>query len=105
MFIIIYNMYNQAKSCVKIGSRKSYIFSCNAGVRQGENLSPILFSIFLNNLTEFISHAYNDFYRISNMTHLLRSDDDVEVYTKLYVLLYVEDTVILLKMNTNYRLH
>ena len=32
----------------------------NVGVRQGENLSPILFSMFLNDLTEFISHAYNE---------------------------------------------
>ena len=52
MFKIIHNMYEQAKSCVKAGNCKSQFFSCNVGVRQGENLSPILFSIFLNDLTE-----------------------------------------------------
>ena len=81
-------------SCVKIGSCKSQFFSCNIGLRQGENLSTILFSIFLNNLTEFISHAYNGLNRISNTAHLLLSDDDVEMYSKLYVLLYADDTVI-----------
>ena len=94
MFKIIHNMYEQAKSCVKAGNCKSQFFSCNVGVRQGENLSPILFSIFLNDLTEFISHAYEGLNRISNMAHLLLSDDDVEVYFKLYILLYADDTVI-----------
>ena len=60
------------------------IFPCNVGVRHGENRSPILFFIFLNDLTEFISHAYEGLNRISNMAHLLHSDDDVEVYFKLH---------------------
>ena len=68
------------------------IFPCNVGVRHGENRSPILFFIFLNDVTEFISHAYEGLNRISNMAHLLHSDDDVEVYFKLHVLLYADDT-------------
>ena len=87
-------MYEQAKSCVKAGNCKSQFFSCNVGVRQGINLSPILFSIILNDLTEFISHAYEGLNHISIMAHLLLSDDDVEVYFKLYILLYAGDTVI-----------
>ena len=47
-------MYNQAKSCVITGSDKSKIFDCNIGVRQGENLSPIFFALFLNDFEEFI---------------------------------------------------
>ena len=31
---------------------------------------------------------------MSNMAHLLLSDDDIEVYFKLYKLLYADDTVI-----------
>ena len=54
MFKVIYNMYEQAKSCVRVGKCKSQYFPCNVGDRQGEHLSPILFSIFLNELTEFI---------------------------------------------------
>ena len=33
-------------------------FLCDVDVRQGENLSPLLFSIFPNDMSEFISHAY-----------------------------------------------
>ena len=44
---VIYNMYENAKSCVKQQSLLSGLFSCDMGVRQGENLSPLLFAIFL----------------------------------------------------------
>ena len=45
---VIQNMYAQAKSCVKNNASISDYFSCNVGVRQGENLSPMLFAIFFN---------------------------------------------------------
>ena len=48
VFKVIFNMYKNAKSYVKNETLMSGIFSCNVGVRQGENLSPLLFSIFLN---------------------------------------------------------
>ena len=41
---VIFNMYTNAKSCVKDETKLSGIFACNMGVRQGENLSPLLFS-------------------------------------------------------------
>ena len=94
MFKIIHNMYANAKSCVKLGHLKSATFSSNVGVRQGENLSPILFSIFLNDLTEFISHAYDGLTNVNDMAKNLLSDDDIEVYLRLYILLYADDTVI-----------
>ena len=43
LFRVIYNMYDTAKSCIKVGNNVSAVFHCNIGVRQGENLSPILF--------------------------------------------------------------
>ena len=94
MFKIIHNMYANAKSCVKLGHLKSATFSSNVGVRQGENLSPILFSIFLNDLTEFISHAYDGLTNVNDMAKNILSDDDIEVYLRLYILLYADDTVI-----------
>ena len=94
MFKIIHNMYANAKSCVKLGHLKSATFSSNVGVRQGENLSPILFSIFLNDLTEFISHAYDGLTNVNDMAKNLLSDDDIEVYLRLYILLYADNTVI-----------
>ena len=83
-----------AKSCVRMGHAKSESFVSNVGVRQRENLSPILFSIFLNDLSEFISHAYNRLSEVSEMSKLLLSNDEIEVLSKLYILLYADDTVI-----------
>jgi hypothetical protein len=94
MLIVIQNMYKNAKSCVRDGSNCSDFFPSNISVRQGENLSPLLFSVFLNDLTEFMSHAYNGLNDVCNISHLLFDNDDIEVYFKLYLLLYADDTVI-----------
>ena len=37
---IIYNIYGNAKSCVKLDNNLSDLFPCNIGVRQGKNLDP-----------------------------------------------------------------
>ena len=60
-----------------------------------KNLSPVLFSLILNDLTEFISHVYDGLNAVSNMSKILLSNDEIEVYFKLYILLYADDTVIL----------
>lgn len=39
-FKVIYNLYNDIKSCVEYNGEKSQFFPCLTGVRQGENLSP-----------------------------------------------------------------
>ena len=93
MFRIFHNLYASAKSCVKQGHMKSTLFSSNVGVRQGENLSPILFSLFLNDLSDFISHGYDGLNNVTDMAKL--SNEGTEVYFKLYILLYADDTVIM----------
>ena len=55
-------------------------------------LRCFFFSPFLNDLTEFISHAYDGLNDISDMSHIFLSNDDIEVYFKLYILLYADDT-------------
>ena len=88
-------MYNNAKSCVWQNSYLSEYFYSNVGVRQGENLSPILFAIFLNDLVEFISKGFDGLSDITEAVHLLCDNEDIEVYFKLYLLLYADETVIL----------
>ena len=44
---VIFNMYDKAKSCVSCGNQQSEYFQSNVGVKQGENLSPLLFALFL----------------------------------------------------------
>jgi len=58
-------------------------------------LQPVLFSIFLNDLVEFISHAYDGLTNICNATHIFLDTEELSVYLKLYLLLYADDTVIL----------
>ena len=75
MIKIIHNLYGNAKSCVRIGNSKSTSFSSNIGVRQGKNLSPVLFSLFLNDLTEFIYHSYDGLNAVSDMSKILLNND------------------------------
>jgi hypothetical protein len=70
-------------------------FYSNVGVRQVENLSPVLFSLFLNDLVEFISHAYDGLTNVYNATHIFLDTEGISVYLKLYLLLYADDTIIL----------
>ncbi|MCW4346970.1 MAG: reverse transcriptase domain-containing protein [Candidatus Thiodiazotropha endolucinida] len=53
-FNLIFNMYKDIKSKVVTNEGSSSFFECNVGVRQGENLSPFLFSIYLNDLENFL---------------------------------------------------
>ena len=52
-----------------------------------------MFAIFLNDLVEFMSHAYNGL--VDRSTAALLNTDEVAVYFRLYLLLYADDTVIL----------
>ena len=92
---VIHNLYDGAKSCVKLNGNVSGYFNCNVGVRQGENLSPLLFAIFLNDFEFSISRKYNGLSDLASDTSVLLSDEDVEVFIKLYTLLYADDTIVL----------
>ena len=50
---VVKSVYRNVKSCVSVNGKSSGFFLCNIGVRQGENLSPLLFLIFLNDLEDF----------------------------------------------------
>ena len=92
---IIYNMYSIAKSCVKVDSTLSNFFTSHTVVRQGENLSPVLFSLFLNDLTQFMSTKFEGVSTLSEATFDCLSNSDVEVYLRLCLVLYADDTVVL----------
>ena len=47
LFNVIYDMYKKVKSCVSYRGQCSDFFPCEMGVRQGDNLSPLFFNIFL----------------------------------------------------------
>ena len=86
---IIRNIYQGIKSCVSLNGQNSNFFYSNAGLRQGENLSPLLFSLFLNDLENFmIAHGCDG-------VDIDCVDEELVVYTQLLLLLYTDDTAIL----------
>ena len=68
MFKMIHNLYANAKSSVRLGNSKSTSFSSNIGVRQGRKPFSCPFSIFFNDLSEFITHAFNGLNDIAEMS-------------------------------------
>ena len=86
------NMYKSIKSCVSVNNICSNYFPSNIGVRQGENKSPFLFSVFLNDTETYFSssNAFN-----GNDCSSKQSENNIFLFLKLFVLLYADDTVIL----------
>ena len=95
LLLLIHNLYKHAKSCIKMDGKISEYFNCNVGVRQGENLSPLLFAIFLNDFEFSISRKYGGLSHLANEIKTNLSDEDVEYFLKIYALLYADDTVVL----------
>lgn len=85
---IIHNMYDNIKSCVRFNGKYSTYFACKNGVRQGENLSPLLFSLYLNDLEAFILSTGTEPITLESQVN------DVFTYLKLLILLYADDTII-----------
>ena len=82
-------MYKSIKSCVLVNGEQSSFFDSNSEVRQGENLSPILFALFLNDLENCMNSS--GLHGVSLTDH---NNNDSIVYSKLSLLLYADDTVI-----------
>ena len=60
-------MYQNIKTCIRKGEECSVFVNSEVGVKQGENMSPFLFSLFLNDLeTFFLENNISDLEQISN---------------------------------------
>ena len=68
-------MNSNIKSCIRnpVKDLNSYsdLFNCSVGVCQGEHLSPVLFSLFLNDLEEFLVSNNNNGIDLSNSSNEL----------------------------------
>ena len=54
MLRIIKDMYNKVKSCVRGCNSYSDFFGCGVGLKQGRVMSPLLFSLFIEDLELFL---------------------------------------------------
>ena len=86
---VIQNMYDNIKSKISTYEGSTAYFPCFSGVRQGENLSPYLFNLYLNDLERYLD--FNGAQGIPCET----LDDQLHVYLKIFILLYADDTVVL----------
>ena len=84
---VIYNIYQNAKSTIELNGEYSDYFQSFRGIRQGENLSPILFSMFVNDLEDYLYENKCD------SLNFCRNDNTH--WFKLFMLFYADDTVLL----------
>ena len=92
---LIFNLYQNTKACVKQNNKLSQSFNCNIGVRQGDNLSPLLFAIFINDFEKFLSEKCKGLDSLNNLFTNVATNDEILTMLKLYVLLYADDTIIM----------
>ena len=85
---MLHNIYQNAKSFISINNQECGFLLNGCGLRQGDNISQILFSMYLNDL-----ETYFEVERINGVTIDFNADD-IAVYFKMYVILYADDTII-----------
>ena len=96
IFRAITNLYKATKSCISHKGKTSSFFYSNVGVRQGENLSPLLFAIFLNDMEDFFRQRNGG----TSLKLIEKLDKDsrngeFDTFLKLFVLMYADDTILL----------
>ena len=68
------------------GNKSDYVMSYT-GVRQGDNLSALLFSLYINDLKNVLVHK--------NVNPVTATDEIAGTYLKILLLLYADDTIII----------
>ena len=86
---VLRNIYKDIKSCISLEGEESLFFFSNRGVRQGDNISPLLFSLFLNDLED---HLVSD---SAEGIPIECENETAYFFLKVFILLYADDTVIL----------
>jgi hypothetical protein len=91
MYNVILTLYNNIKSRIVYNDSVSNVFPCLNGVRQGENLSPFLFALYLNDLDTFLTSKNAQ--GVKSISEDF--ENDLQIYVKLFTILYADDTVLL----------
>ena len=87
---VVLNIYKSIKSCVMNNGVQSELFYSHVGLRQGDNVSLLLFALFLNDMeTFFPSRKWNTLKFIVKLYN--DSNDGINGMLNLYA----DDTVIM----------
>ena len=64
-------MHNQVKACVRGCNSYSDFFECAIGLKHGEVISPLLFSLFIEDLELFLHNDPNRGVTLDDVTFIL----------------------------------
>ena len=86
---VIQSLYQKTKARVRVNGELTDVFNCNIGVSQGDNLSPLLFIIFLKD--------FNNLIRTDSEGIFLNAErsEELTTFLKMNPLLYADDTLLL----------
>ena len=75
MYNCIKSMYTNIKSCVFVNGEYSQMFPCEVGLREGESLSSIFFSFYINDLYRYLGERSKNLpvidYACDEVTHYI----------------------------------
>ena len=83
MLLTLQSIYKTVKARIRNGSKTTDAFLCNKGLRQGEITSPLLFSMFINEIAEEVTQRG---------CHGVQFLPDM---MELFILLFADDIVLL----------
>jgi hypothetical protein len=86
MYNVILNLYNNIKSKIVYNDSASNVFPCLSGVRQGENLYPFLFALYLNDLDTFLTSKNGQ--GVKSISEDF--ENKIQIYVKLFTILYAD---------------
>ena len=91
-------MYKNPKSKILLNEFETDFFNCPIGVKQGDNISATLFSVFINDLAEEIKNTKVGI----NLTEKVDNENFIDEFQNSFIniLLYADD-IILLAANEN----
>ena len=76
------SMYGTSTSCIRLKNGVTDSFPVHVGVKQGDNLSPNLFKIFINDLPSYVRNTQDPIKLDNKDIHCLMFADDIVLFSK-----------------------
>ncbi|MGI9312378.1 MAG: reverse transcriptase domain-containing protein [Alphaproteobacteria bacterium] len=77
LFYMLSSLFDSLQSCVRVNNNLSGMFPCLRGLQQGSPLSPLLFNLFIDSISDEMCSltSYGIQLDDTTLTHLLYADD------------------------------